>query len=97
MSKHLCHATDCQVGVSPRMLMCSHHWYMVPKDLQDAVWAAYVPGQEFRKDPTRRYLVAARDAINAVAVQEGKPMLPGLQVEPQEPILQRADVLENFE
>lgn len=78
------------------MLMCSHHWYMVPKSLQDAVWATYVAGQEVRKDPTREYLVAARNAINAVAEKEGKPTIPGLRaISPEN--LPHAPMLENFE
>lgn len=68
---HTCHAIDCDVVVPPRLLMCARHWRMVPRALQNTVWATYVPGQEARKDPTREYLHAARAAINAVAVKEG--------------------------
>lgn len=67
---HLCHAQGCRKSVHPRMLMCPKHWYMVPKPLRDAVWAAYVPGQERRKDPTNEYLEAAQTAIAAVADKE---------------------------
>lgn len=71
MSKHLCHAIDCPTAISPRLLMCLPHWRKVPRDLQQAVWAAYEPGQERRKDPSEAYLEAARAAVNAVAEQEG--------------------------
>lgn len=70
MSKHLCHAEDCDVEVPPRMLMCSLHWRMVPRDLQRRVWATYVKEQETRKNPTREYMLAARAAIEAVAQKE---------------------------
>jgi hypothetical protein len=40
---------------------------MVPQDLQRAVWAAYAPGQEIRKDPSGAYLAAAESAIEHVA------------------------------
>lgn len=43
---------------------------MVPKKLRDALWAAYVPGQERRKDPTLEYLDAALACMNAVAERE---------------------------
>lgn len=69
---HLCHARACQAPVPPSRLMCLRHWRMVPKALKDAVWAAYVPGQEVRKDPTEEYLDAALAAIDAVAAKEGQ-------------------------
>lgn len=70
MTAHHCHARNCREAVPPKMFMCRRHWYMVPKALRDAVWAAYVPGQENRKDPTSRYLVIAETAISYVAMHE---------------------------
>jgi hypothetical protein len=67
---HVCHAVGCVVEVPPRLLMCARHWRMVPAPLQRAVWAAYVPGQEIRKDPTSAYLRVAADAIAAVLALE---------------------------
>lgn len=64
---HLCHARGCQTAVPEKLLMCSRHWGQVPKVLQRAVWAAYVPGQEISKTPSRAYLEAAQAAIDAVA------------------------------
>lgn len=48
---HICHVPSCPTAVPPRMLMCLHHWLMVPSVLKRAVWRLYVPGQETRKDP----------------------------------------------
>lgn len=66
MSGHLCHAFDCETPVPPRMFMCARHWRMVPKAMQDAVWAAYTPGQERKGFPSEeaadRYLAATRNA-----------------------------------
>ena len=70
--KHTCHATFCKTNVPPKMFMCKKHWYMVPPRLRSAIWAAYVPGQEIRKDPTREYLDVAQEAIAAVAAKEGR-------------------------
>lgn len=69
--KHTCHAKLCQIVVPPKMFMCRQHWYMVPFKLRRAIWAAYVPGQEIRKDPSREYLAVAQEAIEAVALKEG--------------------------
>lgn len=70
MTAHSCHARGCNKPVPPRMLMCFHHWRMVPRDLQTAVWDTYRPGQERTKDPSPEYLAAAMAAVNAVAALE---------------------------
>jgi hypothetical protein len=69
---HLCHAKGCTKKVPPRMFMCREHWYMLPRHMRDAVWAAYVPGQENRKDPTKKYIEIAHAAIEHIAEMEGK-------------------------
>jgi hypothetical protein len=70
---HTCHARDCQRPVAPRFLMCPAHWRLVPRRLQQAVYAAYRPGQERDKEPSAAWHRAADLAIDAVAVAEGKP------------------------
>lgn len=70
-AEHRCHARGCTTPVPPRLLMCARHWRMVPKDLQQRVWAHCRPGQEVTKDPTREYLEVAQAAIRAVALKEG--------------------------
>lgn len=69
---HTCHATGCKTAVPPNMWGCKRHWFMVPKPIRDRVWATYRPGQERDKDPSVPYLKAAREAVIAVAVLEGK-------------------------
>lgn len=76
---HVCHASGCNVSVPQRMLMCRRHWRMVPKPLQDRVWATYVHGQEIRKDPSDDYLEAAQAAIDAVADLERPTPAPAPQ------------------
>jgi hypothetical protein len=44
---------------------------MLPLAMRDAIWAAYVPGQEKYKDPTDEYLALAWAAIEYVARMEG--------------------------
>ncbi|MFN3656804.1 MAG: hypothetical protein ACK4UO_06090 [Pseudolabrys sp.] len=70
---HACHAHGCLVEVPPRLLMCGRHWKMLPLRLQHAVWAAYRPGQERTKTPSRAYLDAAKAAIAWVAAHERPP------------------------
>lgn len=70
-TEHTCHAKNCIRVVPPRMFMCVRHWRMVPRLLQTRIWAAYIPGQEIRKDPTVGYLSVAHEAIEAVAEKEG--------------------------
>jgi len=72
MSEHTCHARNCTRAVPPKMFMCLKHWRMVPKPLQQAIWATYRPGQEQDKNPSEAYLHVARQAIDAVASWEAR-------------------------
>lgn len=67
---HPCPVVGCKVPVSPRMAMCRWHWYMVPIGMRRAVWAAYVPGQESLKNPSREYLEALMAALTVVREEE---------------------------
>lgn len=71
---HECHWPGCEVQVPPAMWGCRRHWFKLPKALRDRVWAAYVPGQEQRLDPSREYLAVARevqDWIKANVPEQG--------------------------
>lgn len=59
---HTCHWPGCTKKVPPRMWGCGRHWNMLPEYIRDAIWNAYVPGQEVRKDPSPAYLRAAQAA-----------------------------------
>lgn len=65
---HTCHVPGCDIPASLNMLMCKTHWRQVPGLLRGAVWAAYRPGQEKDKTPSREWVRAARAAINSVSV-----------------------------
>ncbi len=65
--KHACHWPGCNQLVPPAMWGCRIHWAKLPKHLQDAIWAAYVPGQEVTKTPSRAYVKAARDVEQWIA------------------------------
>jgi hypothetical protein len=38
---HDCAAPGCRKSVKSDQLMCKRHWYKVPKDLRDEVWATW--------------------------------------------------------
>lgn len=71
---HTCHWPGCEREVPPNMWGCAPHWYKLPKDLRDRIWAAYVPGQEITKTPSAAYLEVAREAeryARALRVEPG--------------------------
>lgn len=70
MDKHTCHAIGCNKHCAPKMLMCSHHWNMVPDDLQRRVYDTYRKGQEKDKSVTREWFYASQAAIQAVKEME---------------------------
>lgn len=57
---HHCHWPGCQRQVPPARWGCRPHWYSLPIDLRNAIWKAYVPGQEIRCKPSPAYVIAAR-------------------------------------
>ena len=57
--RHGCHWPDCPIQVPPAMWGCKTHWFQLPKNLRDKIWAEYVPGQERRMDPSDDYLAVA--------------------------------------
>ncbi len=58
---HTCHWPGCGRIVEPKFWGCIECWLRLPKYLRDKIWAAYVPGQEIRKDPSREYVAVARE------------------------------------
>ena len=61
VSRHHCHWPDCPQEVPPAMWGCKRHWFMLPKELRDKVWAAYRPGQEITKTPSDHYVDVAEE------------------------------------
>ncbi len=76
MSAHTCHAIGCAERCPPKRLFCLRHWRMVPGVVQDAVWAAYRPGQERRGLPSDEWFQAARAAQVVVADLERRDDVP---------------------
>jgi hypothetical protein len=61
---HECPARLCTEQVDPDMLMCPHHWRLVPKPLRKAVWIAWRHGAGAG---TPAHRAAMRTAIAAVS------------------------------
>jgi hypothetical protein len=40
-----CPVPGCHAQIDPSRLMCRRHWYLVPKQLRDRVWATWRSGQ----------------------------------------------------
>jgi hypothetical protein len=68
LSAHVCHIYQCGKPVPPSKLMCPAHWRMVPPSLQAAVLRTYRTGQCGDRKVSKEWLVAARAAINSVAL-----------------------------
>lgn len=59
---HTCHWPGCTRQVPPAMWGCRSHWFALPKDIRDDIWASYRVGQEERMDPSEAYIEAAQRA-----------------------------------
>jgi hypothetical protein len=57
---HHCHWPGCDRQVPPAMWGCKEHWFRLPKNLRDKVWATYRPGQEDTMTPSASYLHVAK-------------------------------------
>ena len=40
-----CPVPGCHARIDPSRLMCRSHWYLVPKQIRDRVWATWRSGQ----------------------------------------------------
>jgi len=61
---HKCAAEGCEKIVPSDMLMCRKHWFKVPKDIRDRVWASYRGGMDAEYD------VAVAAAVDAIRKRE---------------------------
>lgn len=59
---HTCHCPTCETPVPPKLHSCARHWKVLPYAIRRAIWDAYIPGQERRKDPSEAYIAAAMAA-----------------------------------
>ena len=63
-----CPIAGCAREIDPSRLMCRCHWYTVPKELRDRVWATWRSGQGAY---SREHQDAVREATKAVMAALG--------------------------
>lgn len=51
---------------------CRPHWFRLPKQHRDAIWAAYVPGQEITKTPSPQYIATAKVVQEWIAAEASR-------------------------
>jgi len=62
---HICHWPGCDKDVPPAMWGCKTHWFKLPKNLRDRIWATYQPGQEEGEVSVSEAYFVAADAVEA--------------------------------
>ena len=65
---HRCAADGCKQQIVRTLLMCAHHWHLVPLAEQTAVWRTYRAKQHGGDDTP--YVRAVADAVAAVRARE---------------------------
>ena len=63
-----CQVPGCDDQIDPSRLMCRRHWYRVPKQLRDRVWATWQSG---RGTSSTEHQIAVRLAIAASRYRTG--------------------------
>jgi hypothetical protein len=54
-----CPVTGCGNQIDPSRLMCRAHWYLVPKQLRDRVWATWRSGRGAQSAEHQRTVLTA--------------------------------------
>ena len=65
--EHECHWPGCPKQVPPAMWGCRAHWYSLPLEIRNKIWAVYRPGQEVDIHLSKTYVAAAREAQKWIA------------------------------
>jgi hypothetical protein len=73
MNTHQCDANHCAVEIDASKGMCQRHWQMVPRDVQQRIYAVARALKSRRERLSSvEFLEAWADAVEAVAAQEGR-------------------------
>jgi hypothetical protein len=60
-----CPVPSCRKHIDPSRLMCRDHWYLVPKQLRDRIWATWRSGDGARSSEHREVVLLAVSAASA--------------------------------
>jgi hypothetical protein len=69
---HACHWPGCDRQVPPAMWGCRTHWYALPRELRNRIWATYRPGQEATLTPSREYVAVACEVREWILANHGE-------------------------
>lgn len=72
MSGHNCPASGCTLNVATHKLLCRTHWYMVPRALREAVYAAWANGIGAGSPSHRAACADAIEAVNGLIAAQGR-------------------------
>jgi hypothetical protein len=70
--EHDCRARGCGKRIAGALLFCRRHWYLVPLDLRELLWAGYRPPRPMGLGDDGELKDYAFEAIEAVAKGEGR-------------------------
>jgi hypothetical protein len=66
-----CPIPGCLSQIDPTRLMCRDHWYLVPKQIRDRVWATWQSGQRAfspeHKEAVRKAIAACQVAVASMS------------------------------
>lgn len=60
-----CPVRGCRAEIDPSRLMCRRHWYTVPKEIRDLVWATWRSGDGAYSREHRAAVAVAMEAVLA--------------------------------
>lgn len=70
---HHCYCPACPMEIPARLLLCAHHFSLVPGPIAARLWAAYTPRQcKPGAVPSVLWCLAADEAVEHVATLEGR-------------------------
>lgn len=76
MSFDECAARGCHREVKATMLMCSEHWFQVPKEIRDRIWRQFARKQRGVAGASREHYRACVDAIQSLGAVPEEPVVP---------------------
>ncbi len=80
---HTCHAYKCSKPVPQILFMCKPHWFALPKEMRDKIYANYTKGQERSWAITNKYADIAQECIKWLAKRYHDVELDGTEKELQ--------------
>ena len=87
-----CPIPGCKVDVASDMFACKRHWFSLPKYIRDEIWASYRDGIRKRTHPTKRWRMAAHNAMEYLRDKAGPNIKLTPPDKPEKPQDQQPDL-----